>query len=91
MTKKIQKERKKEFKKLTVEKEIEIVKIVEKKQSKEKDLIEIRTVEEIVSKRFYKYLKMFKKKESRKMLTKKLSDHVIDFREKFVLKKRKRE
>jgi len=44
-----------------IEEEIEITRIVEKKQGKEKDLIEIKTVEEIVSRRFYKYLKVFKK------------------------------
>ena len=40
-----QKERKEKFRKLTVEKEMEIVRMVEEKQDKEKDLIEIRIVE----------------------------------------------
>ena len=39
----MQREKKKEFRKLTVEKEIEIAKRIEEKQ-KEEDLIEIRTV-----------------------------------------------
>jgi len=39
----MQREKKKEFRKLTVEKEIEITKMIEEKQ-KEEDLIEIRTV-----------------------------------------------
>jgi len=52
-------------------------------------LIEIRTVKEIVPKRFHKYLKMLEKKESKRMLTKKTLDHAIDFREGFVLKNEK--
>ena len=45
--------------------------MIEEKEKEEKTLIEIRTVEEIVPKRFYKYLKMFEKKESERMLKKK--------------------
>jgi len=52
-------------------------------------LIEIRTVKEIVPKRFHKYLKMLEKKESKRMLTKKTLDHAIDLREGFVLKNEK--
>ena len=37
--------------------------MIEEKQKEEKDLIEIRMVEEIVLRRFHKYLKMFEKKE----------------------------
>ena len=44
-------------------------------------------VEEIVPRRFYKYLKLFEKKESERMLTRKIWDHAIDLREGFVLKK----
>ena len=59
--------RKKEFRKPTVKKEIEITRIVEEKQEKEEDLIKIRMVEEMILRRFYKYLKMFEKKKSEKM------------------------
>ena len=45
--------------------------MIEEKQKEEEDLIKIRMVEEIVPKRFHKYLKMFKKKESEIMLTRK--------------------
>lgn len=45
--------------------------MIEEKQKEEEDLIKIRMVEEIVPRRFYKYLKMFKKKESEIMLTRK--------------------
>ena len=45
--------------------------IIEEKQEEEKDLIEIRTVEEMVSRRFHKYLKVFEKKESERMPTRK--------------------
>ena len=40
----MQREKKKEFRKLTVKKEIEIAKMMEEKQEEEEDLIEIRTV-----------------------------------------------
>ena len=84
----MQRERKKEFIKLTVEEEMEIVRMIEEKQ-KEEDLIEIRLVEEMVSRRFHKYLKVFEKKESEKMLIRKTWDHVIDLREHFIPKKGK--
>ena len=58
-------------------------------EEEEKGLIEIRTVEEIVLRRFYKYLKMFEKKELERMLMKKIWDHAIDLREEFVPKKGK--
>jgi len=68
---------------------MKIVRIVKEKQKEKEDLIEIRTVEEIVSRRFYKYLKMFKKKESKRILTRKTWDYIIGIREGFVLKKEK--
>ena len=58
-----------------INKEIAVVRVVMKKEEKldeEEDLIELRVTEEIVSKRFHKYLKVFKKKESERMLTKKI-------------------
>jgi len=56
------KKKRRKFRKLIVEKEIEITRMIEKKQEKEKDLIEIRTMEEMVLTRFHKYLKVFEKK-----------------------------
>jgi len=47
-----------------VEEEMEIARIIEEKQEEE-DLVEIRMVEEIVSRRFHKYLKVFEKKLKR--------------------------
>ena len=52
-------------------------------------MIELKTVEEIVPKQFYKYLKVFEKKKSKRMLTRKTWNYAIDFRKDFVLKKRK--
>jgi len=49
---------------------VEIARIIEEKQ-KEEELMNIRMVEKMVSKRFHKYLKMFKKKESERILTRK--------------------
>jgi len=43
----------------------------------------------MISKRFHKYLKVFEKKESERMLTRKTWDYTIDLREGFVLKKGK--
>jgi len=80
-------ERKKKFRKLIIEKKIEIARIVEEKQDEEEYLIEIRTVEEMVPRRFHKYLKVFEKRELERMLTRKTWDHAIDPREDFILKK----
>ncbi len=52
-------------------------------------MIELRTVEEMVPRQFHKYLKVFEKKESERMLTRKAWDHAIDLREGFLLKKGK--
>ena len=81
--------KRKEFRKLIVEKEIEIIRIIEEKEEEKKDLIKIRIVEKIVPRRFHKYLKVFEKKELEKILTIKTWDLVIDLREGFVLRKRK--
>jgi len=66
----MKREKKKEFRKPTVEEEIEIARMIEEKQKEEEDLMEIRMVEKVVPRRFHKYLKIFKK-ESEKMLTRK--------------------
>ena len=65
--------------------------IEEKKEEREEeeDLIELRTVEEMVPRQFHKYLKVFEKKESERMPMRKTWDYVIDLREGFVLKKGK--
>ena len=52
-------------------------------------MIELKTVEEIVPRQFHKYLKVFEKKKSERMLTRKTWNYAIDFRKDFVLKKRK--
>ena len=68
---------------------MEIVRIVEEKQEEEEDLIEMRIVEEMVPGRFHKYLEVFEKKESERMLTRKPQDYTIDLRKRFVTKKGK--
>jgi len=40
-----------------VEEEMEIVRVIEREKDQEKDLIEIRTIKEMVSKRFYECLR----------------------------------
>ena len=79
----------KERRKPTIEEEKMIARIVEEKENEEEDLIELRVTEEMVPKRFYKYLKVFEKKNSERMLTRKTWDHTIDLREGFVPKKGK--
>jgi len=53
--------------------EIAIVRIVVEKKEEldEKDMIVVRKMEEIVPRQFYKYLKVFEKKELERMLIKK--------------------
>ena len=48
-----------------------IARIVEEKENEEEDLIELRVTEEMVPRWFHKYLKVFEKKESERMPTKK--------------------
>ena len=79
--------KRKEFRAPTIEEEIAIARIVENKEEEEEDLIELRAVEKIVPRQFHRYLKVFEKKESERMLMRKAWNHVIDFREGFVPKK----
>ena len=86
------KEKREEFRRLTIKKEIVIVRIVEEKKEKrdgEEDLIELRIVKEMVLKWFHKYLKVFEKKESERIPMRKTWKHAIDLREGFVPKKGK--
>ena len=83
-----EKEKRKDFRKLTIEEEIEIARVIKEKEEEE-NLIEIRMVDKRVLRQFYKYFKMFEKKESERMLTRKTWNHIIDLRKEFVLKKEK--
>ena len=71
--------------------EITIARIVAEKEEEldKEDMIVVRKIEEMVPRQFHKYLKMFEKKESEKMPTRKAWDHAIDLREGFVPKKSK--
>ena len=60
-----------------------------KEEEEEEDMIEIRTTDEMVPRWFYKYLKVFEKKDSERMPTRKTWNHAIDLRKEFVLKKDK--
>ena len=66
-----------------------IERIIEEKEKEEKDLIELRTTDEMVPRWFHKYLKVFEKKDSERMPTRKAWDHAIDLRKGFVPKKGK--
>ena len=48
-----------------------IKRILTEKEKEEEDKIEIRVMEEMVLKRFHKYLKVFEKKDSERMPTRK--------------------
>ena len=52
-------------------------------------MIELRMVEKIVPRQFYKYLKVFEKKKSKRVPTRKTWNHTVDLREGFVPKKGK--
>ena len=77
------------MRKLTIEEEKTIVRIREEKEKEEEDLIELRATEEIVLRQFHKYLKVFEKKDSERILMRKAWDYAIDLREEFVPKKGK--
>jgi len=82
-----------EFRRPTTEEEMAIVRIVEEKKDEKdekEDLIELRIVEEMVSRQFHKNLKVFEKKESEKIPTRKTWDHAINLRDDFVPKKKKK-
>ena len=67
-----EKEEKKEIGKPRTDEEIAIARIVAKKEEEEeKELIELRTTEEMIPQRFHKYLKVFEKKDSERMPTRK--------------------
>jgi len=86
-----EKKKKKEMKRPITDEEIAIVRIVaEKKEELDKeDMIVVRKTEEMVPRWFHKYLKMFKKKEPEKILTRKAWNYTINLREEFVPKKGK--
>jgi len=69
--KKQEEKEEKERRKPTIEEEKMIARIVEEKENEEEDLIELRATEEMVPRRFHKYLKVFEKKDSERMLTRK--------------------
>jgi len=81
--------REKKIRRLTIEEEKIIARIMKEKEEEEEDLIELRTTEEMVPQRFHKYLKMFEKKDSERMPMRKTWDYAIDLREGFVPKKGK--
>ena len=86
-----EKEKKKEMRRPMTDEEIAIVRIVAEKEEEldEEDMIVVRKTEEMVPRQFHKYLKVFEKKESERMPTRKTWDHAIDLREEFVPKKGK--
>ena len=79
----------KEKRRPMMEEEKMIARIVEEKEYEEEDLIELRATDEMVPRQFHKYLKVFEKKDSERMPTRKAWDHAIDLREGFVPKKGK--
>ena len=72
-----------------VEEKKTIARIIAKKEDKDKELIELRMTDKMVPRQFHKYLKMFQKKNSERMPTRKAWDYAIDLRKEFVPKKSK--
>jgi len=72
-----------------VEEEKTIARIIAEKEDKDKELIESRMTDKMVPRQFHKYLKMFQKKDSERMPTRKAWDYAIDLRKEFVPKKSK--
>jgi len=68
-----EKEKKREMRRPTTEEEIAIVRIVAEKKEKldGEDMIIVRKMEEMVPRQFHKYLKVFEKKDSERMLMRK--------------------
>ena len=79
----------KEKRKPAIEEVKMIERIMEEKEDEEEDLMELKATDEMVPQRFHKYLKVFEKKDSKRMLMRKAWDHAIDLREGFVPKKGK--
>jgi len=86
-----EKKKKKEMRRLTTDEKIAIARIVAEKEEEldEEDMIVVRKTEEMVPRRFHKYLKVFEKKKSERMPMRKAWDHAIDLREEFMPKKGK--
>ena len=72
-----------------IEKVKMIERIMEEKENEEENLIELRATDEMVPRWFHKYLKVFEKKNSERILMRKAWDHAIDLKEGFVPKKGK--
>ncbi len=83
-----EREEKKEKRRPAIEEVKMIERIMEEKEDEEEDLIELRVTDEMVPRQFHKYLKVFEKKDSERMLMRKAWDHTIDLREGFVPKKK---
>ena len=77
-----EKEMKKEMRRPTTDEEIAIARIVAEKEEEldEENIIVVRKTEEMVPRQFHKYLKVFEKKESERILTRKTWDHAISQR-----------
>ena len=69
--------------------EIKVVGEQEIWDKEEKTAKSEREVKKLVPKQFYKWIKIFEKKASERMLTRKMQDHVIDLKEEFILRKEK--
>ena len=82
-------EERKEKRRPAIEEVKMIERIMKEKEDEEEDLIELKATEEMVLRRFHKYLKVFEKKDSERMPMRKAWDYAIDLREGFVLKKGK--
>ena len=79
-------------KKIKKGKTIDMKKVVEEWETWNDDEEAARSEEEankLVSEQFHKWIKMFEKKSSERMLTRKVWDYAIDLKERFILREEK--
>ena len=91
-TEKEKEKKKKQKKKKKESKIMDIKKVAEKQKIWDEKEIVVKSeakVKKLVSERFYKGIKVFRKKVSERMLTRKIQNHAIDLKNKSVLRKGK--
>ena len=77
----------KKTRKMNVDNKMDLRQVVREKERRQEKIKEEKKTEDMVPKRFYKWLKVFRKIESERMPTRKSWNHAIDLKPDFVAKK----
>ena len=77
----------KKTRKMNVNNKIDLRQVVREKERRQEKVKEKKKTEDMVPKRFYKWLKVFRKIESERIPTRKSQNHAIDLKPDFVAKK----